>query len=245
MNYESRLLKGGSFLTRWSHRKRMATILRSLDKKSFGKVADVGCADGNILRLLLEAGVIKSGCGFDVDREGLAQARAASANYPSLSYFHVAELDPAQHKRAFDLVLCLETLEHVKDPAEVLGTAIGLCAPGGTVLVSVPIEVGPSIFFKQLGRWLANARTQQYGYEKYDLSELLACGCFWKIPQSAVVARKTQASLGHKGFDFRDVSRLIRKEAGSSRAVFSPMPPLGSLLNATVFWSFQPHSRAG
>jgi 2-polyprenyl-3-methyl-5-hydroxy-6-metoxy-1,4-benzoquinol methylase len=80
----------------------------------FERAADVGCANGWLLRELQDHSVIKGGVGVDIEAEMLASAQQESSpKYPDLAFVTPAEAVPL--KRTFDLVCCLETLEHVED----------------------------------------------------------------------------------------------------------------------------------
>jgi hypothetical protein len=46
--------------------------------------------------------------------------------------------------------------------------------------------------------------------------------------------------LPHKGFDFRDLRRELRKSFRIRREVFSPMPMMRGALNAQVLWLLEP-----
>ena len=70
------------------------------------------------------------GCGGGILSEALARAGA-----------EVTGLDPAH----FDLVCCLEMLEHVPDPASVVRACARLVKPGGTVVFST-INRNPKAF---------------------------------------------------------------------------------------------------
>lgn len=60
----------------------------------------------------------------------------ASLNYPEFDL--CADLDT---DREFDVVICEQVLEHVEDPCAAAANLRGLCAPGGTVIVSTPFLV--------------------------------------------------------------------------------------------------------
>ena len=111
-----------------------------------------------------------------------------------------------------------------------------VCRPGATVLITVPIEVGPSLVGKQVGRFLAGLR-RPYGYEPYRLRELFSAAVLWntRVFDSSHTAPDA-AETGHKGFDFRDVQRELESRMDILQTVYSPFPALGSLVNSTVMW---------
>ena len=100
------------------------------------QVLDVGCGGG-----LLSEGMARRGAqvlGIDLAPEALAVARlhALEAGV-TVDYRHVAVEALAESAPAgFDLVTCLEMLEHVPDPAAIVTALARLVRPGGHVIVS-------------------------------------------------------------------------------------------------------------
>ena len=100
------------------------------------RVLDVGCGGG-----LLAEGMARRGArvtGIDLSPGALEVARlhalesGVTVDYRQLA---VEELPDSDHD-AFDLVTCLEMLEHVPDPAQVIQAISGLVRPGGDVVCS-------------------------------------------------------------------------------------------------------------
>ncbi len=100
------------------------------------QVLDVGCGGG-----LLAEGMARRGArvlGIDLAPEALAVARLHAAEsglaleYRQVAVEELAESAPA----AFDVVTCLEMLEHVPDPARVVAALARLVRPGGHVVLS-------------------------------------------------------------------------------------------------------------
>ena len=95
------------------------------------RVLDLGCADGSVGALLLQAGHHVTG----VDRH------AAPGVEARLSAFVEADLDaglPPALDGSFDVVLVADVLEHLRDPQALLEEARGRLRPGGRVVGSVP-----------------------------------------------------------------------------------------------------------
>jgi len=108
----------------------LAAFARSLD--GGGRVLDLGAGDGRLSAELVAARLTLA------DVSAVALARAA-ARLPEAA---TVELDPDEplplDDSAFDLVLCAETLEHVRDVQLVLSEARRVLVPGGTLAVSTP-----------------------------------------------------------------------------------------------------------
>jgi len=100
------------------------------------RVVDVGCGGG-----LLAEGMAGRGArvlGIDLAPEALAVARlhalesGLEVEYRAVAVEALADSATGQ----FDLVTCLEMLEHVPDPAAVVASAARLVRPGGNVVFS-------------------------------------------------------------------------------------------------------------
>jgi SAM-dependent methyltransferase len=236
MGYSERLTEGGSRLTRFSHRRRYENVLGLMRHLRGARALDLGCGDGWILREAYDRKLISFGVGADASESALAECAKRFADAPGLRATLPADLSSVLPEASCDIAICTETLEHVPDPKGFIETMLRYVRPGGEVLITVPIEVGPSLLFKQFGRFLAN-RVGTYGYETYTPRELVSAGVFWdarSFPSSHV---DSQATLtGHKGFDYRDVEALFAPRIEVVERVFTPFPALGHYANSTVMW---------
>lgn len=100
------------------------------------QVLDIGCGGG-----LLAEGLARSGArvtGIDMAEQSLQVARLhALESKLDIAYeFVPAEQFAAEHPEQFDVVTCLEMLEHVPDPAAIVKAAAQAVKPGGYVFFS-------------------------------------------------------------------------------------------------------------
>lgn len=100
------------------------------------RVLDVGCGGGVLSEALAELGA--SVTGIDAAERALEVARLHGLESGlDIDYRHVtAESLAADEPASFDVVCCLEVLEHVPDPASTVRACAELCRPGGTLLLS-------------------------------------------------------------------------------------------------------------
>lgn len=100
------------------------------------RVLDVGCGGGILSESMYFAGAAVTG--IDLGEKALGVARlhqlesGAKVDYLLTSVETLAEEQPAQ----FDIVTCMEMLEHVPDPAAVVYACHKLVKPGGAVFFS-------------------------------------------------------------------------------------------------------------
>ncbi|MFP5381402.1 MAG: bifunctional 2-polyprenyl-6-hydroxyphenol methylase/3-demethylubiquinol 3-O-methyltransferase UbiG [Gammaproteobacteria bacterium] len=115
------------------------------------KVLDVGCGGGILTEAMAGAGAQVSG--IDLSDKALKVAKlhlhesGHSVDYQLIS----AEDYAAQHAGEFDVVTCMEMLEHVPSPASVVAACARLVKPGGRVFFSTLNRNPKSYLFAIVG----------------------------------------------------------------------------------------------
>jgi len=100
------------------------------------RALDVGCGGGILTEALAQAGADTLGIDLATASIEVAQAHAANAGIKVDYRVIGAELLADEAPASFDLVCCLEMLEHVPDPAETIDAIAALVKPGGDVVFS-------------------------------------------------------------------------------------------------------------
>jgi 2-polyprenyl-6-hydroxyphenyl methylase/3-demethylubiquinone-9 3-methyltransferase len=100
------------------------------------KVVDVGCGGGILSESMARTGA--DVLGIDLARAVLevAELHALEASVHVRYRMIAAEALAAEQAQAFDLVTCMEMLEHVPDPGATLHALGALVKPGGNIVVS-------------------------------------------------------------------------------------------------------------
>ena len=101
-------------------------------------VLDVGCGGGILTDSMARKGAAKA-LGIDLSTKPLkvAQLHAMEAGTENVEYREIAvEALAAEMPASFDVVTCMEMLEHVPDPASVVRALSQLVKPGGWVFLS-------------------------------------------------------------------------------------------------------------
>ncbi len=99
------------------------------------RVLDAGCGTGYGAALLAAAGASEV-VGIDIDPEAIADASKRHGS--DRVRFETGNLLALDEVGPFDLIVCFEVLEHLIDPAGVLGALRALLTPRGVVVCSVP-----------------------------------------------------------------------------------------------------------
>jgi len=114
-----------------------------------GRVVDIGCGGGILAEAMAGQGAIVTG--IDMAEAPLAVARLHQAESgTNVDYRRMtAEELAAAHAGEFDVVTCLEMLEHVPSPATVIEACARLVRPGGHVFFST-INRNPKSFLQAI-----------------------------------------------------------------------------------------------
>lgn len=100
-------------------------------------VLDVGCGGGILTDSLARSGAKATGIDLSSKALRVAQMHALDAQTANVSYLEISAEDMARQQAGqFDVVTCMEMLEHVPDPASVVQACSTLVKPGGWVFFS-------------------------------------------------------------------------------------------------------------
>ena len=225
-HYARKQLGSRSRLIAWSHRRRLQTACSMVKPFARGPLLDYGCGDGTFLAMV--SSLFPHAVGADADANQVSDCRQRFAGLKNLGFVTTTELQaPANHGR-FSLICCMEVLEHCLD-ADVDRLLIDferLLAPNGTIIISVPVEIGPTLLGKQIARAIAGWRRigdYQYG-DSYRLNELIRMIC----ARNATVIERPRYPFGegfahsHKGFNWRRLSARLSRSFVIRETRFSP-----------------------
>jgi 2-polyprenyl-3-methyl-5-hydroxy-6-metoxy-1,4-benzoquinol methylase len=98
-------------------------------------VLELGCGSGATLKWLKANRYCSHTCGVELFKDAAALARDG-VDIVINGDIESMELDLAANH--FDLILCLDVLEHLVDPWRVMQRLVGYLKPGGTIIVSIP-----------------------------------------------------------------------------------------------------------
>lgn len=236
-----------SRVVRWSHGSRFEVARRLAAPHRGGRLLDYGCGDGTFVAMV--HGDFSETVGLDVDPRQLAECEARLGHLPGVRFGLTRTLADGAIG-AWDVVTCMEVLEHCLEDERrrVIDELARAVAPGGRVVISVPIEIGPSVAGKQLFRALAGLRRLgDYEYrERYSVPEIVravAGSAVARVPFEGRGPDGPYRYYGHKGFDYRVLARELAERFTITRRLFSPMPWLGPLLNSQTWFVLE--SRSG
>jgi SAM-dependent methyltransferase len=220
-------------LISWSHRGRFAAALRIAREIGGARTLDYGCGDGTFLGMLMGGEAApRLAVGAELYPSIVADCRQRFEAQKGLHFIVVEDLDRSAHEGAYDVVYCMEVLEHVVDPALLLDRFNRLLAPGGTLVISVPIEIGIPVVVKQIVRRIAGWRGIGHypgttGYTPFELVRSVMAGATQHITRPIFTADDGSTSHDHKGFNWRFLRELVRDRFDLARESTSPVERLG------------------
>jgi len=130
---------------------RLGWILQHAGPLDGKHIVDVGCGGGILAESLAQAGAHVTG--IDLAEKSLTVAKlhglesGVAVDYQAVSAEDLASEKPGQ----FDIVTCMEMLEHVPDPASIVAACAALVKPGGWVFFSTLNRNPKSFLFAIVG----------------------------------------------------------------------------------------------
>jgi SAM-dependent methyltransferase len=177
--------------------------LRAMPPKTFS-YADVGCGGGSITQRIVEAIQPSRAAGYDSNPNLIA---AAANLFPDISFRVWNLTQNPVHCETYDLVTCLETLEHIEDYKSALSNLLGISA--GTLLITVPIELGILGAAKFIAKTILGRKplgSEHSGSSFAYVKTLLAGGDI----SGFRVHSNDGFWVSHTGFDYRKIDDFLK-----------------------------------
>jgi len=109
---------------------RVEYILGRADLKA-KSLLDVGCGGGLLAEAMAAAGACVTGIDMATSALNTAKAHMKQSGLKIDYQEDTAENFARHHQGRFDVVICMELVEHVPDPASILKACAGMLQPGG------------------------------------------------------------------------------------------------------------------
>lgn len=235
-HYAKKQILCKDWLISWSHRSRFDIGLQvARTYAASGRVLDYGCGDGSFIAMLTDGRAVgpRKAVGAELSPGLVDDCRSRFGDCPELDFVLIGELDGPVHRGAYDLVVCMEVLEHVLDAPLIVERLSQLISPGGRLLVSVPVETGLPLLVKQAARRIAGWRGigDYPGTHPYTLSELRAslfAGRTQHMNRPVNNDADGRTSHDHKGFNWMALRECLRGRFTVEKQFSSPvtwLPP--------------------
>lgn len=131
------------------YRSKLHSLFQLYVKES-SVVLDAGCGDegGFIVRIPMNV----QGVGLDIDRKNIKKSagRARNLQLDNL-LFVVGDLENVPfRKNSFDVIICCDVLEHVKDSEEAISELASLLKKGGRLLICTSNAFSPALILDRM-----------------------------------------------------------------------------------------------
>ena len=170
---------------------------------------DVGCGGGILAEAMARRATHVTGIDLATRPLGVARLHALEAGVQNIEYREIAaEALAAEAPGRFDVVTCMEMLEHVPDPSSVVRACATLVRPGGWVFFSTLNRNPKSFLFAIIGAEYV-LRLLPKGTHEYAR--------FIRPSELARWARDCGLSLeGSKGMEYNPLTRRYRLSSDTS-----------------------------
>ena len=115
------------------------------------RILDVGCGGGILSESMAASGARVTGIDLSDKALGVARLHKLESGADVEYRLVAAETLAAESPGAYDVVTCMEMLEHVPEPASVVAAVATLVKPGGTVVISALNRNPKSYVFAVIG----------------------------------------------------------------------------------------------
>mgnify|MGYP001551468566 FL=1 len=126
--------------------------INQLSRVNGNRVLDVGCGGGILADAMARQGAEVLGIDLAGKALKVAELHALEAQTPNVQYREIsAEALAHEQPGSFDMVTCMEMLEHVPDSASIVAACAALVKPGGWVFFSTINRNAKSFMFAIVG----------------------------------------------------------------------------------------------
>lgn len=116
------------------------------------RIVDIGCGGGILADAMARKGAEVLGIDLATKALKVAQLHAFEAQTTGVNYREISAEDlAAEQPGSFDVVTCMEMLEHVPDPSSVVRACAALAKPGGHVFFSTINRNAKAFLFAIVG----------------------------------------------------------------------------------------------
>ena len=138
VNYYQAGIKNNIF-QRLYHKGRTRSIIETLQTNGIesGKVLDVGCASGWLLSEIASEFPNLEYLGIDVYKKALAYGRQT---YPNIRFILADAHTLPFSKKSFDIVTCINVLEHVINPEKIMREIHRVLRPNSVAIIGMDSE---------------------------------------------------------------------------------------------------------
>lgn len=131
---------------------RLSFIVEKANGLADKKIVDIGCGGGILAESMAKLSANVTGIDLAQDSLDVAKLHALESGLKNVNYQNIkAEEFAEQNAEQFDVVTCMEMLEHVPDPESIVTAAAKACKPNGKVFFSTLNKTAKSYLLSIIG----------------------------------------------------------------------------------------------
>lgn len=186
------------------------------------RLVDIGCGGGLLCEPLARLGATVTGIDAGSETITIARSHAAESEL-DIDYRQATAETLAEAGEQFDVVLSMEVVEHVADPAGFTAACARLVAPGGLLIVATLNRTAKSFAFAIVGaeyllRWLPRGTHDWRRFLRPSELAAMARGQGLSLSEAMGVVYSPLADSWRLSADDLDVNYMLRFERGEARA---------------------------
>ncbi len=188
--------------------------LKHIKFSESSRILDIGCADGPFLPTL--SYYARSTVATDIDGDRVREAKNL-IDYRLKKSKRLNLLCSDGHvlpfkDNKFDIIFCLEVMEHVMNPDQVLRELLRVLKKNGMLICTIPIEIGLSLLIRNIIGKIAHFQRPEYNLKQMIQRVFLKKG-----------TREYKGEIGHKNFDWRVIKHNIKLHFKILKIKFIPI----------------------
>lgn len=219
--YSDHTYNSANPIARFAHRQRFLKSVESIPLIHGISILDYGCGDGKLLNCLNEKYIDYNFrlVGYEPHMDLIHDNKVQIYN----------SLDKINER--FDVITCFEVLEHFNCTyqEQMLDAMVSKLKVNGTVIISVPVEIGFPSFIKNIRRVILHYS------DEYSLKNIFKSIVALPIPES----RNRNGYLSHMGFNHLELEKTLQKKFQITSKRYSPFKSIGYYFNSQVFYELK------
>lgn len=236
-SYSSYTYDSPSFLVRFPHRKRNMLVSEAISSLGSKSWLDYGAGDGALVSVLRNKGALPAKVVLYEPVDTMRDQLIAKVGFPNAGVSNTVAWEDLLSEK-YDLVTALEVLEHLPLPERIkfyslLATTL---EDEGKCLIELPVEYGPILLLKEIGRKFIKHRISEYS------SRELVDTFFGRVHDSHLRYDLTDSRTfisPHRGFDLKMLLRELNSIGKCKEIVRSPFNLLPRMFNQAVLFCFE------